>query len=349
MDWLRAMPSFDDVSGVVVVDGGGTRSRASLASADGRLLGYAEGGPTNQRSAGDHEASANVGAVIAAAIDQARTAEGSTPAVTAVLVTSASVDTQGHADVLTGGVRTAVPTEATIAVVADTLGCWAATAKLAPAVAVIAGTGSAVLAASLHEGSRRYGGWDYVLGDEGSGYGLGRGALRETLLVSEGSSTATALAEACVRRLGITDTDEMFDVVYKPEVDKSKVAAFAADVLDLAAAGDPDALRIVDTQAGLLADTVAAAFRDFASLETLGCFGGIWNAPIYRERFELALGARVTAHPAIVHPGDTAMVGAYRVVLRHHPAGAAGTTEDAAVDRFGTELAAAKAKAETSA
>jgi N-acetylglucosamine kinase-like BadF-type ATPase len=347
VDWLRSLPEYADVSGVVVVDGGGTRSRAGVAAGDGELLGYAEGGPTNSRSAGDAEAAKNVAEVIDTAIrSEHGTRSISGDEVTAVLVSSASVDTAAHAEVLASGVRTVVGSSATIAVVADTIGCWAATAKLAPAVAVIAGTGSSVLAGSLEQGSRRYGGWDYVLGDEGSGFALGRAALRETLFVAEGSSTARRLADAVRERLGIDETDELFDKVYKPEVDKARVASFAADVLDLAAAGDADCLRIVDEQAGLLADTVAAAFRDFTDLGTLGCFGGIWNAAVYQHAFGDALASRVDRLPNVVHPGDTSMVGSYRLVLRHGSNGVADAAEDAAVDRFAEELAQAKEAAE---
>ena len=344
MDWLRSLPSFADVSTVVVVDGGGSHSRAAVVQADGTLVGYAEGGPTNSRSAGDELAAANVGSVIDDAVHSGHggTDAAHPPTVRAVLVSSASVDTQAHAAVLAGGVRPVVPDDATISVVADTLGCWAATAKLEPAVAVISGTGCAVLAGSLHQGSRRYGGWDYVLGDEGSGFALGRAALREALFVAEGSSDAHALSEAVLRRLGIRETDELFDKVYKPSVDKSKVAAFATDLLELAAQGDPQADRLVAAQAALLADTVAAAFRDFSDLGTLGCFGSIWKADVYRAHFRAALAERVAHVPQVVDPGDTSMVGSFRLVLRHGPQGQAGAGEDAACDRFADHLAAAK-------
>lgn len=340
VDWLRSMPEFPDVSTVVVVDGGGTRSRAAVASGDGALLGYAEGGPTNARAVGDEAASANVAKVVADALD-AGPGKGR-PEVSAVLVTSASVDTEDHAAVLADGVRRSVPTNATLSVVADTLGCWAATAKLAPAVAVIAGTGSAVLAASMDEGSRRYGGWDYLLGDEGSGFAMGRAALRETLLVAEGSSSAQALADACCARLDVAETDELFDRVYKPEVDKAYVASFAGDVLRLASEGDEGAAAIVQTEATALVATVVAAFRDFAALRTLGCFGGIWHADVYQDAFSTALADRLHEPPAIVVPGDVAMAGAFRIVLRHHGDQVLDPAEDGAVDRFTAELAAAK-------
>lgn len=344
MDWLREMPAFPDVSGIVVVDGGGTRSRAAVATGDGDLVGYAEGGPTNSRSAGDATAAENTHDVIAEAVAEAGSAG---PPVTAVLVTSASVDTRAHAEVLAGGVRRAVPAGATIAVVADTLGCWAATAKMAPAVAVIAGTGSSVLAASLEEGSRRFGGWDYVLGDEGSGFAIGVSALRETLLVSEGRSDASALAQACRQRLGIAaEVDELFDRIYKPAVDKAAVAAFAQDVFDLANGGDGPSARLIEEEAGRLAATVAAAVDQFHELGTLGCFGGIWNDDLYRRSFAAGLSDQVAEVPDIVHPGDVAMAGALRIVLRHHHHASPGPgdpAEDAAVARFADELAAAKA------
>lgn len=346
MDWLRSMPEFPDVSTVVVVDGGGTRSRAAVAAGDGALLGYAEGGPTNARGVGDEAASANVAEVVAGALDAG---SGDQPDVSAVLVTSASVDTEDHAEVLADGVRRSVPTDATISVVADTLGCWAATARLAPAVAVIAGTGSAVLAASMEEGSRRYGGWDYLLGDEGSGFAMGRAALRETLLVSEGSSSARALADACCARLDVSETDELFDRVYKPEVDKAYVASFAGDVLRLAAEGDDRATAIVHAEAAALVATVAAAFRDFAALRTLGCFGGIWHADVYRDAFSASLAEQVDEPPEIVVPGDVAMAGALRLVLRHHGDRVLDPAEDGAVDRFTAELAVAKDAAKVAA
>ncbi|MEZ5138838.1 MAG: BadF/BadG/BcrA/BcrD ATPase family protein [Acidimicrobiales bacterium] len=341
MDWLTSIPALADVSTVVVVDGGGTGSRATVATAAGEVLGYAEGGPTNSRSAGDEVAAENTRAVIAGAL-----AAAARPlSVTAVLVSSASVDTAAHAAVLARGVRQVVPQGATVSVVADTIGCWAATARLEPAVAVIAGTGSAVLAGALDQGSKRYGGWDYVLGDEGSGYALGREALRQVLLVAEGSSSAEVLADACRDRLGIDETDELFDRIYKPEVDKSHIAALATDVLRLAAQGEPHASRIVEDQATQLASTVAAAFRDFTDLGTLGCFGGIWNAEVYRKHFGRAVVRAVGRQPVITYPGDTAMAGSFRLVLRKGPDGAPGAAEDDAVAAFEQGLAAARGEA----
>jgi N-acetylglucosamine kinase-like BadF-type ATPase len=162
------------------------------------------------------------------------------------------------------------------------------------------------------------------------------------LLVSEGRSDGTALAEAVRERLDIDETDELFDLIYKPEVDKAYIASFAKDVLRLATDGDRRSDAIVEEQVRLLADTVAGAFREFTGIHTLGCFGGIWNVPFYRTRFNRAVIAATGRQPTVVYPGDVAMAGSFRLVVRHKPGGAPGPTEDAAVERFEAGLLAAK-------
>jgi hypothetical protein len=87
---------------------------------------------------------------------------------------------------------------------------------------------------------------------------------------------------------------------------------------------------------------VAPAFADFSGIDTLGCFGGIWNATRYREQFADALAIRVPTKPRIVYPGDVAMVGSFRLLLRKGPT-LARPGEDAAVVRFESDLMAAKA------
>jgi len=44
----------------------------------------------------------------------------------------------------------------------------------------------------------------------------------------------------------------------------------------------------------------------------------------------------------VVYPGDVAMAGSFRLVLRRGPGGAPGPREDAAVERFEAGLLAAK-------
>ena len=62
MDWLRSIPAFPDVSTVVVVDGGGTGSRAAVATGDGAPPAI-DGGPVTDGGAASDGAVSDGGGV----------------------------------------------------------------------------------------------------------------------------------------------------------------------------------------------------------------------------------------------------------------------------------------------
>ena len=175
------------------------------------------------------------------------------------------------------------------------MGCWAATNRLGPAVAVISGLGSVVVAADRARGLwRRFGGWDFLLGDEGSGYSLGRAALQETLLVSEGRSGAEALSAAVLASKPaaakhVTDAEDLPDAVHTPAIDKAWIASFAPLVLGLADSGDEHCLAIVRREirilAGAAAALVVALGVEGGASTPVGVFGGTFNSPSLHAAF----------------------------------------------------------------
>ena len=62
---------------------------------------------------------------------------------------------------------------------------------------VIAGTGSIAYGRNDRNQAARAGGWGYMLGDEGSGYWIGRAALRAVLRESDRRGPATAAHADC--------------------------------------------------------------------------------------------------------------------------------------------------------
>ena len=312
-NWLGDLPTKDGTRTILVMDGGATKSRALVCRSDGELLGYAEGGPTNARSGRDETALQNMRAVIGAA----RCAAHEDPEY--ALLMSAAVDTLAHAQFLQRGVAQDVE-DAAIAVLPDTTGPWAITNGLGPAVAVIGGTGSVALAASLEPPTfHRCGGWDFVLGDEGSGFAIGREVARTTLLTGEGRADATALAQACIRELGVASADEAMDRLHKPVIDKALIASLALIAFERADAGDPFAERIVRDQARLLASTTLAACRELGpDAAPIGMFGGLFDSDRYRTEFarELAAATGDREHE-LRRPGGSALAGGLALAAVH--------------------------------
>lgn len=318
---------------MVVVDGGATHCRVAVVTEDGELLGYGSGGPTNARAIGDEPATSNLVTTIAAAL-----VDGSVDAAAVVycLVTSASVDTLAHAERFSAAVAVMLP-GAVVATLPDTMGCWAATDALGPAVAVISGTGSAVVAADRERSIwRRFGGWDYLLGDEGSGYSLGRAALREALFVSEGRSDARALSDAVLAKAGVDDPEALTDAVHKPAVDKAWIASFAPIVLDAAAAGDAAGRRIVEAETSVLAAATCAGIEALGlDRVVVGMFGGIVRSDVFGAVFTASVRSGTATSVDVVVPEHTALVGAF-VIAR----GWGGLPDDDAVnDRLNAAIA----------
>ena len=93
--------------------------------------------------------------------------------------------------------------KARVLVVNDALVALEAGAPGRPGVVLIAGTGSIAYGRNAQNQSARAGGWGYMLGDEGSGYWIGRAALRAVLREADRARTRDAAdrpAAALLRR-----------------------------------------------------------------------------------------------------------------------------------------------------
>lgn len=340
VNWIERLPSYRGTGLLLVADGGATNCRVAIASPDGSLLGfgYAHGRPTNSRAVGNEAAVDNLRVTVSMAVEEA----GVDPAeIETCLITSASIDTDDVSQMMTDALADVGLAHANSATVPDTMGCWASTSDLAPAVAIISGTGSVVVAADRERGIwRRFGGWDYLLGDEGSGYALGRRAIQETLLVHEGRSSATALADGVLAQWGGGDPDGLPDAVHKPAIDKAWIASFAPLVLDGAQGGDERCLAILDEEIAYLADASVAAVAVLDTAEAhdqsirIGLFGGVVKAPVFKDRFTELMQRRCEAPLEILVPEHSAIVGAAALALIDRPA----DERRAALDRLDTAV-----------
>jgi len=159
----------------------------------------------------------------------------------AVCAGAAGADTPASRAVLAALLTEHFP-GARIDVVHDTRIVLAA-AGLEVGAVVVAGTGSVAWGRN-HEGREaRSGGYGYLLGDEGGGYSVVRDAVREALREYYAGLEPGTLVRALMAATASVDALQLMDSFYaKPEPDHW--AGLAPLVLDLAAEGDPAALRI---------------------------------------------------------------------------------------------------------
>lgn len=159
----------------------------------------------------------------------------------AVCAGAAGADTPASRAVLSALLTEHFP-GAKIDVVHDTRIVLAAAGLEAGAV-VVAGTGSVAWGRNRDGREARSGGYGYLLGDEGGGYSVVRDAVREALREYYAGLEPGTLVRALMAATACVDALQLMDSFYaKPEPDHW--AGLAPLVLDLAAEGDPAALRI---------------------------------------------------------------------------------------------------------
>ncbi len=125
-------------------------------------------------------------------------------------------------------------------------------------IILIAGTGSIAFGKDAKGKVCRVGGWGRILGDEGSGYFIGKSGLTAVTHHLDGRGESTKLTKMVSKKFGLTDQTAIINAVYKNGFD---VASVAPLVLEAASKNDHVCLLIIEQAAVLLADHVKIAAK----------------------------------------------------------------------------------------
>lgn len=98
-----------------------------------------------------------------------------------------------------------------------------------PGLMVIAGTGSVAWGRNTAGDVHRVGGWGQHLGDEGSGYSIGIGALKGVLRSEDGRGAAARMTPVILEATGCPSVEEL--VPWRAAATKAQVAALAPLVI----------------------------------------------------------------------------------------------------------------------
>lgn len=303
---------------VLGIDGGGTTTACLLTDETGREIARAVAPASNHRKTGLVKTKRAICKGIEMLARQIGfTPENSLP-LTAICAGLAGVDTDEDERVLRQMFGEITATQ-NLQVVNDAEIALVGALENRAGVLVISGTGSIALAAT-NDGRRvRVGGWDYMLGDEGSGYSIGSRVLRTIAAAHDRRIEPTALADTVFSALKVKTFDELLSLIYEKEMTPQRIAALAP-VADYAAAkGDRAAMRLVEESATELVEITEAAAR-LAGLQDasfpLVAMGGVLLAEgFFAHCFQRKVRERI-AHARFVQPRRTPVEGAVLLALR---------------------------------
>jgi N-acetylglucosamine kinase-like BadF-type ATPase len=126
-------------------------------------------------------------------------------------------------------------------------------------IVVISGTGSICVGYNKAGVFARAGGWGHIMGDEGSGYDIGRRILRSVVRGYDKQSNPTVLSNLVLNYLEIKTVDELVPIIYGYN-DKKYIAALATLLSDAVDNGDEEATSIMEScvfELCMLAEVVA--------------------------------------------------------------------------------------------
>jgi N-acetylglucosamine kinase-like BadF-type ATPase len=242
----RRMPRY-----VLGIDAGGTKTVCLLADESGAVVSRARGPGANLQAQGELE----VEKVLHELMEAALAGRDEPPA--AICLGVAGADRPEDATTMRGLMRRIGYKSRTV-IVNDALVALVAGAGDGPGVVVVSGTGSICYGRDDRGRAARSGGWGFVLGDEGSGYWMGRRTLAAVVRHADGRGPATALTPLVLEHFGIRQVSDLVHEVYVADPRRKRVAGLGEALQVAVEAGDPIAREIVDAAARELVTAAAS-------------------------------------------------------------------------------------------
>ena len=133
-----------------------------------------------------------------------------------------------------------------------------------PGIVLIVGTGATAVGRDAKGDSFRADGWGWLLGDAGSGFAIGRSALRAAFASLDGRGAETRLVSAIPAHFGVSSLEEIVPRVYFDAWTPARIATLAPVVVRLADEGDRVCSQILYRAGVALAKSVCAVKRRLA-------------------------------------------------------------------------------------
>lgn len=234
------------MSFLIGIDGGGTKTHAVLTDLQGEKLFECFAGPSNFLILGTEKVSETILTLIDSCKDHLDT---SYEAISGVLLGTTGAGRRPDAEMLENAFQSflkarnlpainfRVESDARIALEGAFSG--------KPGSILIAGTGSIMFGKAKDGIIHRVGGFGRFIGDEGSGYSIGKKALTAIAKSLDGRSGKTLLLELMNEKFGISSSEKLITEVYKNNFD---IASSTPLVLQAAEMGDEISLRIIESE-----------------------------------------------------------------------------------------------------
>jgi N-acetylglucosamine kinase-like BadF-type ATPase len=149
-----------------------------------------------------------------------------------------------------------------------------------PGCILISGTGSIIFGIDRHGKIHRVGGFGRLIGDEGSGYSIGRKAVQEVSKVLDGRGKETLITKLIIDKMKISSANSLINKIYNNDYD---IASLAPVLISAAEKNDRLAINILEQEAEELVQHIKAIMKKMKVKKLKVAFSGslITNNNVY--------------------------------------------------------------------
>ncbi|MGG0171886.1 N-acetylglucosamine kinase [Paenibacillus dokdonensis] len=301
---------------LLAVDGGGTKCLAVFADAEGRMLASGRAGSCNYQGVGREAAARELTLAIREAKRQLGAGERDSSSASSLAVSPtehtpaaekdgllrvacavfglAGLDTAYDRRIIEELVHEALDSTQVqadrVVVENDGVAALLGASGGDPGILIIAGTGSIVYGINAKGDSARAGGWGHRVGDEGSGYWIGKQAIRAALRGYDGRGAASPLTAKLLQHLKLRNEEELFNWAYSAAYSVDKTAELSRLVSEATQEGDAPARQILELAADELFLGAQAVMQKLGLSEDEAPFavilqgGVLQHNPVVRSR-----------------------------------------------------------------
>lgn len=256
---------------IVGVNGGGTKTEALCCNETGKVLGRGRSGSSNYHNVGLKVAMENVSNAVSAT---------GFAKPDRICIALAAVNSDKDYKILDKALKLMYPKailehDAYAEMYTETRG--------KPGVMVVAGTGSIVLG---YDGKKRYRKCDmgWFLGDEGSGYFIGREGIRAAARMIFEDGESTLLADEIMSELGLKSPEDIMAWTYSEKNNVSSIALLSKCVEKAALKGDRIASEIIKRASSTMANEAVKMSKKL-KLKKVCIKDGVFNIKLYHSNF----------------------------------------------------------------
>lgn len=292
------------------IDGGGTKSRLAIAD-DCSIIFRAESGSTNLRSAGAEAVEDHIASLFA----DAHKSGFPLSLIDSICIGSAGLEDSTEKAFFHKMIRD-LGYGGALLLVNDGIAASYGILGLDGGTLLISGTGALCVSLKCDGTYSRAGGWGHIIGDEGSGYWIGREGISRAIKYKEGRGEPTSLYDKMLAFFSVSHARELFPMIYG-KFDKARIASFAEVVFDEMRSEDAVSEKIIEEAALELASICISSRANDVFPDRIAFWGGILeHEKVFRRKVFSLIEDKLGSLEIVENHADAA-VGAAGLALHY--------------------------------